>query len=373
MSGRPAPARAPTRNRRGKPIRDTARRHRDTHRDARLHYVSDDLPGIRRCGRTRFHYVGPGGQRVRDAATLARIRALAIPPAWTDVWICRDPRGHVQATGRDAKGRKQYRYHPAWIRRSRHDKHERIVAFGAALPRLRRALRRALAGPGLPKDKVVAMVVAVMATTLIRIGNAEYAASNRSYGLTTLRNRHVQAMRSGGLRFRFRGKSGKSQEVPLTDARLVRLVRRCQQLPGQHLFQYVEAGSCHPVSSADVNRWLQAAMGEDFSAKDFRTWGATALAFRALATTALPEDGAEVGDSERSLTALENAVVEQVAATLGNTRAVCRSAYIDPCVFPAWRAATLARYARGAIGERQWEAATLRFLRAQRRKPRMLG
>lgn len=335
---------------------------------ARLRHVSDALPGIRRQGRTRFHYLSAGGRRVRDAKTLARIRALAIPPAWTDVWICNDPRGHLQATGRDAKGRKQYRYHPAWISRSRHDKHERVIAFGAALPQLRRALRRALAGPGFPKDKVVAMVVAVMATTLIRVGNDEYASSNRSYGLTTLRNRHVQAVRSGGLRFRFRGKSGQSQEVPLTDARLVRLVRRCQQLPGQRLFQYVEAGRFRPVSSADVNRWLQDAMGEDFSAKDFRTWGATALAFRALAAIPLPEGDAA---SERSLAALENAVVEQVAATLGNTRAVCRSAYIDPRVFAAWRSAQLQRHVRGATGERQWEAATLRFLRAQRRKSRV--
>jgi DNA topoisomerase IB len=335
---------------------------------ARLRHVNDAMPGIRRCGRTRFHYVSPAGRRVTDAKTLARIRALAIPPAWSEVWICSDPRGHIQATGRDARGRKQYRYHPAWVRRSRRDKHARIIAFGAALPRLRRALRAALTRPGLPKDKVVAMVVAVMGATLVRIGNVEYAASNRSYGLTTLRNRHVQAMRSGGLRFRFTGKSGKTHEVPLTDARLVRLVRRCQQLPGQRLFQYVDAdGRCHPVNSSDVNAWLHAGMGEDFSAKDFRTWGATAMAFRALAATPLPagDDGGPA--AERTLAAVENGVVEQVAAALGNTRAVCRSAYIDPCVFAAWRAGQLARHAREARGERQWEAATLRLLRAARR------
>lgn len=337
----------------------------------RLHHVSDTLPGIRRRGRTRFHYVSAKGRRIADAKTLARIRALAIPPAWSDVWICSDPNGHIQATGRDARGRKQYRYHPDWIRRSRRDKHERIVAFGEALPKLRRTLRTSLTMPGLPKDKVVAMVVAVMGATLIRIGNAEYAASNRSYGLTTLRNRHVQAMRSGGLRFRFNGKSGKSHEVPLTDARLVRLVRRCQQLPGQHLFQYVDAdGHRHPVSSSDVNAWLHTSMGEDFSAKDFRTWGATALAFRALAATPLPERADGRPASERALKELENAIVEQVASALGNTRSVCRSAYIDPCVFEAWRAEQLARHARNARGERQWEAATLRFLRAQRRRKR---
>lgn len=338
---------------------------------ARLLHVSDAMPGIRRRGRARFHYVSATGRRIIDAKTLVRIRALAIPPAWSEVWICSDPRGHVQATGRDARGRKQYRYHPDWVRCRRRDKHARIIAFGAALPRLRRTLRAALTRPGLPKDKVVAMVVAVMGATLIRIGNAEYAASNRSYGLTTLRNRHVQAMRSGGLRFRFNGKSGKSHEVPLTDARLVRLVRRCQQLPGQRLFQYVDAdGRRHPVNSSDVNAWLHAGMGEDFSAKDFRTWGATAMAFRALASTPLPvrEDGHPA--SERALAELENAIVEQVAGALGNTRSVCRSAYIDPCVFDAWRADRLACHARNARGERQWEAATLRFLRAQRRKVR---
>lgn len=337
--------------------------------DARLRYVDDTMPGLHRRGRTRFRYVSAKGRLIRDAKTLERIRALAIPPAWSEVWICSDPRGHVQATGRDARGRKQYRYHPAWTRRSRRDKHDRMIAFGAALPGLRRALRAALAIPGLPRDKVVAMVVAVMGATLIRIGNAEYASSNRSYGLTTLRARHVQAARGCGLRFRFRGKSGKSQEVLLTDARLVRLVRRCQQLPGQRLFQYVDAeGRRHPIDSSDVNAWLQDTMGEDFSAKDFRTWGATALAFRALASTPLPvrKDGRPA--SARNLAAVENAIVEQVAGVLGNTKAVCRSAYIDPALFPAWRAGQLARHARGATGERQWEAATLRFLRAQRGK-----
>ena len=338
--------------------------------DAGLHYVDDSMPGPRRLGCVRFRYVSARGRRISDAKTLQRIRALAIPPAWSEVWICNDPRGHVQATGRDARGRKQYRYHPAWIRRSGRDKHDRIIAFGAALPRLRRTLRAALAIPGLPRDKVVAMVVAVMGATLIRIGNAEYASSNRSYGLTTLRDRHVRAVRRGGLRFRFNGKSGKLHEVLLTDARLVRLVRRCQQLPGQRLFQYIDAeGRRHPISSSDVNAWLRGAMGENFSAKDFRTWGATAMAFRALASTALPlrKDGRPA--SERNLAAMENAIVEQIAGVLGNTKSVCRSAYIDPRLFTAWRAGQLARYAQSARGERQWEAATLRFLRGQRGKP----
>jgi DNA topoisomerase IB len=334
---------------------------------ARLLYVNDAMPGIRRRGRSRFQYFSANGRRVGDAKTLARIRALAIPPAWTDVWICADPQGHVQATGRDARGRKQYRYHPEWTQRRGRDKRERIVAFGAALPRLRRALRRSLASPGLPKEKVVAMVVAVMGATLVRIGNAEYAASNRSYGLTTLRNRHVQAARSGGLRFRFRGKSGKVQDVLLTDARLARMVRRCQQLPGQVLFQYVdERGEVQPVDSSDVNDWLRATMGGEFSAKDFRTWGATLLAFKALACTELPVRADGRPATERALAEAENAIVEQVAAVLGNTRSVCRSAYIDPSLFEAWRSGGLARHARDARGERQWEAATLRFLRARR-------
>lgn len=333
--------------------------------DSRLHYVNDAMPGIHRRGHLRFSYVSATGRRIRDARTLERIRALAIPPAWTDVWICNDPRGHVQATGRDARGRKQYRYHPAWTRRGGRDKHERLIAFGEALPRLRRALRASLGIPGFAKEKVVAMVVAVMGATLIRVGNAEYASSNRSYGLTTLRDRHVQAIRGGGLRFRFTGKSGKSHEVPLTDARLVRLVRRCQQLPGQRLFQYVDpAGVRRPVGSAHVNAWLRDAMGDEFSAKDFRTWGATAMAFRALACTDPPvrKDGRPASD--RTLAAMENAIVEQVANVLGNTKAICRSAYIDPSLFPAWRAGRLARHAQGARGPRQWEAATLRFLKA---------
>ncbi|WP_257386123.1 DNA topoisomerase IB [Tahibacter caeni] len=336
-------------------------------KDTRLRYVNDSKAGIRRRGRTRFHYVSESGRRIRDARTLERIRALAIPPAWSDVWICKDCNGHVQATGRDARGRKQYRYHPDWIRRSDSEKHERLIAFGAALPRLRRALRRSLAEPGLPKDKVVAMVVAVMGATLIRVGNAEYAASNRSYGLTTLRDRHVEAMRRGGLRFRFRGKSGKSHDVLLTDSRLVRLVRRCQQLPGQILFQYVDAdGRRHPVNSSDINAWLKNVMGQDFSTRDFRTWGATAMAFRALACTALPtrKDGRPA--PENRLAAVENTIVEQVAEALGNTKSVCRKAYIDPLLFTGWRAGQLTRHARGASGARQWEAATLRFLRAQR-------
>ena len=295
---------------------------------------------------------------------MRRIRALAIPPAWTDVWICADPHDHLQATGRDARGRKQYRCHPEWTRRRGREKLARIIAFGAALPRLRRALRRSLAIPGFPREKVIAMVVAVLGATLIRIGNTEYASSNRSYGLTTLRDRHVSAMRGGGLRFRFRGKSGQWQDVTLTDARLARLVKRLRQLPGQLLFQYRDPDAAeHPVRSSDVNAWLHDTMGDGFSAKDFRTWAATTMAFRALATTELPADQDGQPPSERALAQVENAVIDEVAGVLGHSRAVCRSAYIEPSLFAAWRDGALARRAAGVRGERQWEAASLRFLR----------
>ncbi|HET6434247.1 MAG TPA: DNA topoisomerase IB, partial [Xanthomonadaceae bacterium] len=248
--------------------------------DAGLRYVSDAAPGLRRVRRgPGFGYRDANGRPVRDRATLARIRALAIPPAWTDVWICADPRGHLQATGRDARGRKQYRYHPQWSAVRGNGKFDRVVAFGSALPKLRRRLREDFRRDGFPRDKVLAIVVAVMAETLVRVGNPEYARSNRSYGLTTLRNRHVAFLRGGRARFRFRGKGGLEHDVVLDDARLVKLVRHCQQLPGQALFQYEDAdGSAVPVDSGEVNAWLQGAMGGAFTAKDFRTWGGTLAA-----------------------------------------------------------------------------------------------
>lgn len=345
---------------------------RQAARGAGLRHVSDAMPGItRQTARERFRYVAADGKVVRDAATLERIRTLAVPPAWVDVWICPHPEGHLQATGRDARRRKQYRYHPDWVRARGEDKHARICDFGAALPRLRRRLRKALRNSGLPQEKVVAMVVAVMAATLIRIGNPQYARSNRSFGLTTLRNRHVKAVGSSRLRFRFPGKSGQAQDVLLDDRKLSGLVRRCQQLPGQHLFQYEdEDGTVQPVDSADINAWLQAAMDGTFTAKDFRTWGGTLMAFRQLAATPLPQ-GVDGGPpSERALSLEESRVVAEVAAALGNTSAVCRKAYIDPVLFAAWRAGRLHGRARGAVGERQWEAALLRLLRAEHRRAR---
>ena len=340
---------------------------------AGLRYVSDQARGIRRQrGRAgAWRYLDPAGATVRDEATLARIRALAIPPAWTDVWICTDPRGHLQATGRDARQRKQYRYHPRWSEVRGAGKFDRVVAFGAALPRLRRRLGRDYRQRGFPREKVLAIAVGVMAQTLIRIGNHEYARSNRSYGLTTLRNRHVAFLRGGRARFRFTGKSGQEHDVVLDHPKLVQLVRRCQQLPGQALFQYVdESGATVPVGSDEVNDYLREAMGEAFTAKDFRTWGGTLLAFRLLAATPLPRAADGGPASERALVAVQNAIIKDVAAALCNTPAVCRRAYIDPVVFTGWREERVQREGAAARGERQWELAALRFLRRAHRAPR---
>ena len=340
---------------------------------AGLRYVSDRGRGIRRTrargGDWRYH--DAAGAPVHDEATLARIRALAIPPAWTDVWICPDPRGHLQATGRDARGRKQYRYHPRWSEVRGAGKFDRVVAFGEALPRLRRCLRRDYRLRGFPRPKVLAIVVGVMAQTLVRIGNTEYARSNRSFGLTTLRNRHVAFLRGGRARFRFIGKSGQEHDLVLDHPRLVQLVRHCQQLPGQALFQYVDdEDATVPVGSDEVNDYLREGMGEAFTAKDFRTWGATLMAFRRLAQTPLPQgaDGGPAG--ERAHVAVQNAVIKEVAQALCNTPAVCRSAYIDPMVFAGWRDGRVQRAGAAARGERQWELAALRFLRAAHRAPR---
>ena len=327
--------------------------------DAGLVYVSDSEPGItrRRSGKG-FSYRAPDGSTVRDRATLQRIRALAIPPAYTEVWICRNARGHLQATGRDARKRKQYRYHAQWSRVRGDGKFDRLVAFGRALPKLRRALRRDLALAGYPREKVLAIVVSVMAETLMRVGNTGYARDNRSFGLTTLRNRHAEFVRDGRARLRFKGKGGQDNDVVLDDKRLVKLVRGVQQLPGQALFQYRDDGDkVQPVDSGEVNDYLRSAMGESFTAKDFRTWGGTLAAIQRLATVAPPAEAAE-----RELQQLQNEVIKSVADALGNTPAVCRKAYIDPCVFAGWRDGGLQRATAGSRGERQWERAALKFL-----------
>lgn len=330
-------------------------------RRAGLVYVLDTAPGIRRRrAGSGFTYLGIDGRRITDADELARIRSLAVPPAYTQVWICPDARGHLQATGRDARERKQYRYHARWRLRRDADKFARLVAFGEALPRLRRRLRRDLALPGLPRDKVLAVVVALLAGTLVRVGNEQYARDNRSFGLTTLRARHVDFVRGGRVSLSFKGKSGLEHAVTVDDARLARIVRRCQQLPGQQLFQYLDDdGGRQGIDSGMVNAYLHEAMGEGFTAKDFRTWGGTLHAVARLAGEPVPE-------SERAVTRVVNEVVRDVAASLRNTPAVCRASYIDPRVFEAWRDGRLHRYAgAGARGARQLEALALRVLRSR--------
>jgi DNA topoisomerase IB len=305
-------------------------------RAAGLVYVADDQPGIRRRRTGKgFNYLAPDGRKVPEPQ-VERIRKLAIPPAYTQVWICVHPLGHLQATGRDARQRKQYRYHPKWRAARDTGKFSRMVEFGKALPALRRRLKKDLALPGLPREKVLALVVALLAQTLIRVGNDEYARSNRSYGLSTMRDRHADVGR-GGVRFRFRGKSGQEHEVALDDPRLARLVKRCQELPGQSLFQYLdEAGTPRPVDSGLVNDYLRDAMGTDFTAKDFRTWGGTLHAIALFARAPLPAQG-----GERALAQEQMRLVKEVACLLGNTPAVCRASYIHPGVFEAWRDGTL--------------------------------
>jgi len=311
-----------------------------------------------------FAYIKADNRPLIAAAELARIGRLAIPPAYEEVWICANPRGHLQATGRDARRRKQYRYHPEWRLLRDGAKFERMIEFGEALPRLRLRLRRDLALPGLPREKVLAVIVSLLDATWLRIGNDEYARDNNSYGLTTLKNRHVQFIRDGRLLFRFRGKGGADHEIAVDDKRLVKLVRRCHQLPGQRLFQYVdEDGGHHPIDSDQVNAYLRDAMGADFTAKDFRTWGATLRAIALMVATPLPES-----PSERALNECIVAAVKRVAAELRNTPAVCRKSYINPVVFVAWRSGSLHSAIRGDIAApRNSERLALSFLRRQSR------
>lgn len=338
-------------------------------RAAGLRYVSDRDPGIRRLGAGKtFRYLAPDGARVRDPEILARIRKLAIPPAYVEVWICVNPRGHLQATGIDARGRKQYRYHLEWRTARDGAKFARMIEFGEALPRLRARLRRDLALPGLPREKVLAVVVALLDATLLRVGNEEYARSNKSYGLTTLRDRHVQFVRDGRARFRFRGKGGLEREVVVDDRRLSRIVRRCRELPGQALFQYLgDDGELRGVDSGQVNDYLAEILGAGFTAKDFRTWAGTLSAMAKLCGLAPPQP-----PSERAFASSIAEAAKEVAAELGNTPAVCRKSYINPIVFDAWRAGGL----RGFFPEapkrarRQMERCALAFLRAQARARR---
>jgi DNA topoisomerase I len=297
---------------------------------AGLRYVSDARPGIRRTKVGKgFAYARPDGSRLTEANALNRIKALAIPPAWTDVWICPFADGHIQATGRDAKGRKQYRYHPRFREVRESTKYEHVVAFANALPAIREKVRQDMELRGLPREKVLATVVHLLETTLIRVGNDDYAKQNNSYGLTTLKNRHV-AVDGSEVRFRFTGKSGKQWFLRVRDRRIAKIIRACQDLPGQELLQYIdEAGQCQDVTSTDVNDYLKEITGREITAKDFRTWAGTVLAAMALAEL---EGFDSAAQAKRNL----RAAIEKVAARLGNTPTVCRKCYIHPDVLSSY-------------------------------------
>jgi DNA topoisomerase-1 len=331
-----------------------------------LRYTSDDRPGIRRIGNGRgFRYIGSDGRRIRDRRTLARIKSLVIPPAWRDVWICPNPDGHLQATGRDARGRKQYLYHPAYRSAQDGAKFDHIVRFVKVLPKVRRAIARDMRRPSLPRRKVLATVVRLLETSLIRVGNDEYTRANGSFGLTTLRDRHVK-VHGQAIHFRFRGKSGVMREVELADRRLARIVKACQDLPGQELFQYLdEGGELKDVGSADVNEYLREVAGEDFTAKDFRTWAGTVLAALALK---------EIGPADSPTRAKRNVTdaIRRVAAKLGNTPTVCRNCYIHPRVIESYLNGLIrtSRRATAIAGLHREEAAVLALLRRSHRTRR---
>jgi DNA topoisomerase-1 len=317
----------------------------DSAKTAGLRYVSDASPGVSRRRRGKgFYYISPAGKVVRDSASVRRIRSLGIPPAWEDVWICPNPDGHVQATGRDARGRKQYRYHPRWQKARDGTKYDRMLMFGRLLPKIRKRVAKDLATPGLSRDKILATVVRLLETTLIRVGNEEYARTNESFGLTTMRDRHVK-VNGHSLRFEFRGKSGIQHAVALTDRRLARIVKESQDLPGYELFQYIDdQGTRKSIDSADVNAYLQRIAGQEFTAKDFRTWAGTVLAARALQECA----------SFQSMTQAKRNVVsaiEAVAKRLGNTKTVCRKCYVHPEIVNAYIEGTLLQSLRKRVND----------------------
>src|SRR4051794_30918531 len=343
-------------------------------RAAGLRYVSDREPGFARRRRGKgFQYTDADGRSL-PREQVKRIEALAIPPAWTDVWICRSANGHLQATGRDARGRKQYRYHPRWREERDGTKYSRMIALGGALPALRRRMAADLRLPGLPRRKVLATVVRLLETTFMRVGNEEYARSNRSFGLTTLKDRHVE-IRPSEVRFHFRGKSGVMHDVAVHDRAVARIVRRCRDLPGQELFQYVgEDGRPATIDSADVNDYIRDATGGDFTAKDFRTWAGTVLA--ALALQRLNAATESPPSRRRARKPTRHDVlraVEQVAKRLGNTPAVCRKSYVHPDIVASYMDGTLAAAlnrrvsvqtsSRPLVGLRPEEAAVLAILR----------
>lgn len=335
-------------------------------RSAGLRYVSDEAPGIKRIRRgKRFSYVMPDGEPVRDAATLERIRKLAIPPAYEDVWICPSPNGHLQASGRDAKGRKQYRYHEQFRAVRDSTKYEHVIAFAQVLPKVRATVAEHMALRGLPREKVLATIIHLLETTMIRVGNSRYAQDNKSYGLSTLQTRHV-AVEGTELRFRFTGKSGKQWRLSIRSRRVARIVKAMQELPGQHLFQYLdEEGVQHEVTSGDVNRYLRDISGADITAKDFRTWTGTVLA--AVGFT-------EIGPAETMTQANRNVrtVVQAVSSILGNTPTVCRKCYVHPAIIDSYLAGTMGLRMKAAAEDEARdgeltpeEQAVLRFLKRQ--------
>jgi DNA topoisomerase I len=310
---------------------------------AGLRYVTDHTPGItrHRAGRG-FHYLSAQGSTLRDPRELQRIRSLAIPPAWQDVWICPNPLGHLQATGRDARGRKQHRYHPRWRQVRDEAKFHRILDFAGALPQLRRMVEADVATSGLSRRKVIAAVVQLLEKTQIRVGNDEYARDNNSFGLTTMRSAHAR-ISGATVRFRFRGKSGKFHDISFSDSRLARIVRKCQELPGRELFQYLdEDGTVQDIGSADVNDYLREVTGEDFTAKDFRTWIGTVLAAQALCDLKAFTSATQA--KQNVLTA-----IDAVAGILGNTRSVCRKCYIHPAIIDSYMDRTLIQALSRAI------------------------
>ena len=333
-------------------------------KDAGLRYVTDSQPGIlrKRSGRG-FRYFGPDGKAVRDPEVLARIKSLVIPPAWTNVWICTSPKGHLQVTGRDAKGRKQSKYHPRWREVRDETKYERMAIFGTVLPKVREQVEDDLATPGLSRRKVLATVVRLMETTFIRVGNEEYARENHSYGLTTMRNRHVQ-VNGSTITFRFQGKSKIRHTLDLHDRRLARIIQRCQDIPGYELFQYLDSeGEPQSIDSADVNEYLRDITHEHFTAKDFRTWAGTVLACMTLR---------EFEAFESETQAKKNVVqaIKTVAARLRNTPSVCRKCYVHPAVLESYMSGRMKiprkrknRYSNMAGALEQEEAALLRLLK----------
>jgi len=332
----------------------------DDAKDAGLRYSSDSGPGItRRRAGGGFSYLGTRGRPLRDKRVLARIRGLAIPPAWSDVWISSDARGHLQATGRDARGRKQYLYHPDWRTLRDETKFDRMEDFGAALPALRERIDADLGRSGLPRERVLAAVVRLVDETLIRVGNEQYRRDNGSFGATTIRQRHAEVAGSR-VSVEFRGKGGKLLHAEVADRRLARTVQRLHDLPGRELFEYLDGeGERHRVHSEDVNGYLKDVSGEDLTVKDFRTWGASALSLRALSDLGEP---ASASEAKRSI----NEAIREVADALGNTPAVCRASYVHPALLEAYAEGELPSPTRRRLsGLDRWESALLRFLRAR--------